>query len=60
MASTWTFAKQILPLLLGGVMVAGFLLGRPGHEGVIPSAAIAGLVGETAFSPTCSPRSPEP
>ncbi|MBN1940364.1 MAG: permease [Candidatus Aminicenantes bacterium] len=45
LSSTWTFAKQILPLLLGGVMVAGFLLGRPGHEGVIPGAAIAGLVG---------------
>ncbi|MCJ7589700.1 MAG: permease [Candidatus Aminicenantes bacterium] len=44
-SSTWIFAKQILPLLLGGVMLAGFLLGRPGHEGVIPSSAIAGLVG---------------
>jgi uncharacterized protein len=44
-ASTWIFAKQILPLLLGGVMLAGFLLGRPGHEGIIPSSAIAGLVG---------------
>jgi len=45
LSSTWTFAKQILPLLLGGVMAAGFLLGRPGHEGVIPGAVIAGLVG---------------
>jgi hypothetical protein len=44
-SSTWIFAKQILPLLLGGVMLAGFLLGRPGHEGIIPSSAIAGLVG---------------
>jgi len=44
-SSTWVFAKQILPLLLGGVMLAGFLLGRPGHEGIIPSSAIAGLVG---------------
>ena len=25
--STWTFAKQILPLLFAGVLVAGFLLG---------------------------------
>lgn len=49
LSSTWTFAKQILPLLLGGVMLAGFLLGRPGHEGVIPSAAIAGLVGGNGF-----------
>ena len=44
-SSTWIFAKQILPLLLGGVMLAGFLLGRPGHEGIVPSSAIAGLVG---------------
>jgi hypothetical protein len=44
-SSTWIFAKQILPLLLGGVMLAGFLLGRPGHEGIIPGSAIAGLVG---------------
>jgi len=44
-SATWCFAKQILPLLLGGVMLAGFLLGRPGHEGIIPGSAIAGLVG---------------
>jgi hypothetical protein len=43
--STWIFAKQIFPLLIGGVMVAGFLLGRPGHEGIIPSSWVAGLVG---------------
>jgi len=41
----WTYTKQIVPLLLGGVLVAGFLLGRPGHEGLIPSAWISGLVG---------------
>jgi len=43
--STWVFAKQIFPLLIGGVMVAGFLLGRPGHEGVIPGSWVARLVG---------------
>jgi uncharacterized membrane protein YraQ (UPF0718 family) len=43
--STWIFAKQILPLLFAGVLVAGFLLGRPGHEGVIPSQWVARLVG---------------
>jgi uncharacterized membrane protein YraQ (UPF0718 family) len=43
--TSWTFAKQILPLLLGGVVVAGLLLGRVGHEGLIPSSWVAGLVG---------------
>lgn len=45
LASTWTFAKQMLPLLLAGVLISGALLGRPGHEGLIPSRYIAGLVG---------------
>jgi uncharacterized protein len=44
-ASTWTFAKQILPLLFIGVLVAGVLLGRPGHEGLIPSSWVVSLVG---------------
>jgi uncharacterized membrane protein YraQ (UPF0718 family) len=43
--STWGFAKQILPLLFGGVLVAGFLLGRPGHEALIPGRWIQSLVG---------------
>lgn len=43
--ATWGFAKQILPLLLLGVLAAGFLLGRPGHEGIIPSRWIAAAVG---------------
>jgi uncharacterized membrane protein YraQ (UPF0718 family) len=43
--STWSFAKQILPLLLAGVLVAGLLLGRVGHEGVIPSSWISRSVG---------------
>jgi hypothetical protein len=45
LGSSWTFAKQILPLLLGGVVVAGLLLGRPGHEGLIPSPWVANAVG---------------
>ncbi|RMH01748.1 MAG: hypothetical protein D6702_10535 [Planctomycetota bacterium] len=45
LTSTWEFAGQILPLLLAGVLVAGMLLGRPGHEGWIPSAWVAGAVG---------------
>jgi len=43
--TSWDFAKKILPLLFWGVLVAGALLGRPDHEGLIPSAWIAGLVG---------------
>jgi len=43
--SSWDFAKQILPLLLLGVLVAGFLLGRVGHEGIIPSEWVAKAVG---------------
>jgi len=43
--SSWGFAKQILPLLLVGVLVAGVLLGRPGHEGLVPSGWISSAVG---------------
>jgi uncharacterized membrane protein YraQ (UPF0718 family) len=43
--STWSFAKQILPLLFAGVMIAGFLLGRPQHRGIIPPEWVARLVG---------------
>ena len=42
---SWDFAKKILPLLLIGVLIAGVLLGRPGHEGLIPSEWVASLVG---------------
>jgi uncharacterized membrane protein YraQ (UPF0718 family) len=42
---SWGFAKQILPLLLFGVLIAGLLLGRPGQEGLIPSAWVAQAVG---------------
>ena len=44
-AASWAMALQILPLLLAGVLLSGLLLGRPGHEGVIPSAWISGAVG---------------
>ena len=43
--STWGFMKQIFPLLGAGVLVAGFLLGRPGHSGLIPAHFIQILVG---------------
>jgi len=44
-SATWVFAKQILPLLFFGVLVAGFLLGRVDHEGFIPSKYVQMLVG---------------
>lgn len=47
---TWGFAKQILPLLLGGVLVAGFLLGRPGGEGMIPGEWVARAVGGNSLA----------
>ncbi len=48
-AATRDFAVQILPLLFGGVLVAGFLLGRPGHQALIPEAWVASLVGGTSL-----------
>jgi uncharacterized membrane protein YraQ (UPF0718 family) len=50
-SSTWGFAKQILPLLLLGVLISGALLGRPGHEGLIPSAWVSWAVGGNSFAP---------
>ncbi len=44
-AATRDFSLQILPLLFGGVLVSGFLLGRPGHDALIPSAWIGSLLG---------------
>ncbi|HAU28628.1 MAG TPA: hypothetical protein DCW68_00750 [Rhodospirillaceae bacterium] len=44
-SASWAFAKQILPLLLFGVLVSGILLGRVGHEGLIPSPWISSMVG---------------
>ena len=44
-SATWAFAWQILPLLFGGVLVAGFLLGRPGHTALIPEEWVSRLVG---------------
>ncbi len=43
--STWSFVKQIFPLLGAGVLVAGFLLGRPGHPALIPDQYIQTLLG---------------
>ncbi len=47
--ASWGFTLQILPLLLGGVLISGFLLGRVGHEGIIPSRWVEALVGGNSF-----------
>ena len=47
--SSWDLAKQIMPLLFAGVLVAGLLLGRPGEEGLIPGQWVSGLVGGNSF-----------
>lgn len=44
-SASWTFTKQILPPLLVGVLIAGFLLGRPGGQGIIPPNWIYRAVG---------------
>ncbi len=50
-AESWSFAKQILPLLLMGVLAAGFLLGGPeGGRGVIPASWVEGLVGGNSLA----------
>jgi hypothetical protein len=49
-SSSWGFAKQIMPFLLIGVMIAGLLLGRPGEEGLIPSQIIADAVGGNSLA----------
>jgi uncharacterized membrane protein YraQ (UPF0718 family) len=48
--STWGFAKQITPLLLGGIVVSGWLMGRPGSDaGLIPASWVATAVGGNSF-----------
>jgi len=49
-SATWGFVLQILPLLLFGVLISGFLLGRVGHEGIIPSRFVESLVGGNSLS----------
>jgi uncharacterized membrane protein YraQ (UPF0718 family) len=48
--ATWGFMKQIFPLLAGGVLVAGFMLGRPGHPALIPEQWIQTLLGGNSLS----------
>ena len=50
LGESWWYAKMILPLLLIGVIAAGFLLGRPGGEGMIPSEWISRAVGGNSLA----------
>ena len=49
MNSSWDFAKQILPLLAAGVLIAGFLLGSTHNgtamAGIVPNEWVQRLVG---------------
>lgn len=53
--ATGDLAAQILPLLLAGVLVAGFLLGRDGNEGLVPPRFVQMLLGHSpdAFVAAC-------
>lgn len=43
--SSWGFMKKIFPLLGAGVLVAGFMLGRPGHPALIPEQWVQSFLG---------------
>jgi len=43
--SSWGYMKQIFPLLGAGVLIAGFMLGRPGHPALIPENYIQSWLG---------------
>jgi len=48
--ATRDLAVQIFPLLFSGVLIAGFLLGRPNFEGLIPSTWVVKLVGGNSLA----------
>jgi uncharacterized membrane protein YraQ (UPF0718 family) len=49
--ATWGFAKQIAPLLLGGIVASGWLMGRPGTDaGLIPSSWVSVSVGGNSLA----------
>ena len=49
LSSTWTYAKQIFPPLAIGVLIAGFMLGSPGGDGIIPGEWVSRLLGGNAL-----------
>ena len=48
--SSWGYMKQIFPLLGAGVLIAGFMLGRPGHPALIPEHHIQSLLGGNSIA----------
>lgn len=44
-SQTWGYAKLITPLLIGGVFVAGLLLGTPESRGLVPPEWVEQAVG---------------
>lgn len=50
LGETWFFTKQILPLLAIGVLIAGFLLGGPDGNGIIPEHYISSLLGGNSLA----------
>ena len=43
--SSWGYMKMIFPLLGAGVLLAGFMLGRPGHPALIPEHYVQSWLG---------------
>jgi uncharacterized membrane protein YraQ (UPF0718 family) len=52
--STWDYTLLVTPLLFAGVLLAGFFLGRPNNEALIPSEWIASLVGGNSLAANVS------
>ncbi|MDZ7832064.1 MAG: permease [Desulfobacterales bacterium] len=44
---TYNYTLMIMPLLFAGVMFAGFFLGRPTHDAIIPSKYVEAIVGNS-------------
>ncbi len=49
MSESWGLMSEILPLLFVGILIAGAMLGRPGHEGLIPAVWVERVVGGNAI-----------
>ncbi len=47
--ATRDLSLQVFPFLFGGVLIAGFLLGRPGHDALISTSYVASLVGNNSI-----------